>query len=83
VRVQGKQYVEIDLDKSEVKRLLLKILPDVTKVPEDAYVKEGKLFIREEVYTSHSWFEESVLRTATPFDVAIVDLYKRIKEMKE
>jgi len=74
--------IEVELDDSTVKQIVIGEFRNIFDLPETAYIKDDKVMISKEYYTSHSWYEEEIVREATEEDkIAIQVLRKLQKEL--
>lgn len=82
MEVTAAQIVKVEISIEEQKRIAIQTLRSAAMWFSDQHVQDGKLIQRETFHTTHSWTEDSIVRDATPLDLATDLLIKHILKLK-
>ena len=80
VNARHTKEVTVELDDLTIREIILSKFYEIFDLREDVYLKDDKLMYDIEYYTSHSWYDEKVLRDATEEDKVALQVLKKLKE---
>jgi hypothetical protein len=78
MQVTAQQIFKVEIGKEEQRRIAIQTIRNAAKWVSGNFVSDGKLMLRENYATSHSWSEDLVVRDATPLELATDVLIKHI-----
>ena len=70
MEVTATHTLQVEISKEEQRRISIKTIREAAKWVDDNYVCDGKLMLRINYITTHSWYEDIEVRPATQLDLA-------------
>lgn len=82
VRAKYLKDVEVELSDFTIREIVLENFCKIFDMPENSYIKDGKLMHNVEyyTYTSNSWYESKEIREASEEDIMANYILKKLKK---